>query len=303
MAAVPAAAGASPLLQLANLHAQAGGRQILRGVSLTVNPGEVHAVMGPNGSGKSTLARVLCGHPDYSVTKGGALFRGEPLVTAGEEPPQAEDLSKRGLFVSPQSPPDVPGLSNREFLYTVAAAHHRERKGKDAVLSELAFERMLSDALDSLGLQGARRRRIAEGNLNEGFSGGERKVNEVAQLLVLGPHCAVLDEADSGLDVDATARVGAALRRHLAAAPRERALVVVTHYADALLRHLRPTHVHLLRGGRVVRSATGPELAQRIAKDGFDAVTPSEVLRAAAAAEAPAAPRSSGGEAARPAAG
>jgi Fe-S cluster assembly ATP-binding protein len=245
----------APLLELRDVTCVADGTEILRGVDLTVGEGEVHALMGPNGAGKSTLAALVMGSPGYAPTSGQVLLRGEDLAGV-----PADERARRGLFLAFQYPEAIPGVSVVQFLRQAMAA----RSGVED-LSVLEVRLALDEWLDRLGMD----RAFAERHLNDGFSGGERKRNEVLQLALLEPDLAILDETDSGLDIDALRTVARGVQ-----AVRERrptmGVLVVTHYA-ALLEALVPDRVHVLLDGRIVASG-GPELAAAIDRDGYDAL-------------------------------
>jgi Fe-S cluster assembly ATP-binding protein len=245
------------LLEIRNLHASAGDAEILKGVSLSVDAGEVHAIMGPNGSGKSTLAQVLAGHPSYQVTAGTVTFAGQDLLDM-----EAEERAQAGLFHAFQYPVEIPGVTNAYFLRT---SYNAIRKARG--LEEL-------DPMDFLDLLEERLRvvewgpEIMERAVNFGFSGGEKKRNEILQMAVLEPRLAVLDETDSGLDIDALRIVAKgvnALRRP------DSATVLVTHY-QRLLDYIVPDHVHVLAAGRIVKSG-GKELAQELEERGYEWLT------------------------------
>jgi Fe-S cluster assembly ATP-binding protein len=244
-----------PLLELRDVTCVAEGVEILRGVDLVVGEGEVHAIMGPNGAGKSTLASLIMGSPDYQRTAGQILLRGVDVATM-----TVDERARQGLFLAFQYPESIPGVSVIQFLRQAIAA----RTGVTD-LSVLEVRLSLDEWMDRLGME----RAFAERHLNEGFSGGERKRNEILQLALLEPDVAILDETDSGLDIDALRTVASGVQ-----AVRERrptmAVVVVTHYA-ALLETLVPDHVHVLLDGRIVASG-GPELAAVIDAEGYDAV-------------------------------
>src|SRR5205823_6095986 len=241
------------LLEIKDLHATVAGREILKGISLTVNSGEVHAIMGPNGSGKSTLAQVLAGRDLYQVTAGEVLFEGRNLL---EMPP--EDRAREGVFMAFQYPVEIPGVSN---LYFLKAALNTIRKNRG--LPEL-------DAMDFLGLVKERMKLMQMDDsllnraVNAGFSGGEKKRNEIFQMAVLEPKLAILDETDSGLDIDALKIVANGVN---ALRSPERAMIVVTHY-QRLLNYITPDYVHVLVNGRIVRSG-GPELALELEEKGY----------------------------------
>jgi Fe-S cluster assembly ATP-binding protein len=246
-----------PLLELRNLHAEADGASILRGVDLVVNEGEVHALMGPNGAGKSTLANVIMGHPGYVVTGGEILLHGENI--AAWTPDQR---ARAGIFLAFQYPEAISGVSVIQFLRQAIAA----RKGLDE-LSVLEVRLDLAEWMDRLGIDSA----FAERHLNDGFSGGERKRNEVLQMALLEPVLALLDETDSGLDIDALRVVAKGVSTVRAQHPTMGA-VVVTHYVK-LLDEIQPDYVHVLVEGQIVHSG-GAELATQIDHDGYDAWRP-----------------------------
>lgn len=245
----------NPLLELRDVTCVADGVEILKGVDLVVDEGEIHALMGPNGAGKSTLAALIMGSPDYKRTAGKILLRGVDVATMSPD-----ERARQGLFLAFQRPEAIPGVSVIQFLRQAISA----RTGV-ADLSILEVRLSLDEWMDRLGMD----RAFAERHLNEGFSGGERKRNEVLQLALLEPDIAILDETDSGLDIDAlrTVASGVQLVRERRASM---AVVIVTHYA-ALLQALVPDHVHVLLDGRIVASG-GPELAATIDAEGYDAV-------------------------------
>jgi Fe-S cluster assembly ATP-binding protein len=242
------------LLEIRGLRASAGEKEILRGIDLTVNAGEVHAVMGPNGSGKSTLAQVLAGHPAYEVTAGEVLYLGQDLLDM-----DPEERAQAGVFLAFQYPVEIPGISNAYFL---RAAYNEIRKAKG--LEEV-------DSMDFLDLLEEKLRLVEWGPeimsraVNSGFSGGEKKRNEILQMAVLEPRLAILDETDSGLDIDALRIVASGvntLRRP------ENATIVVTHY-QRLLNYIVPDRVHVLSGGRIVKSG-GKDLAFELEAKGYE---------------------------------
>jgi Fe-S cluster assembly ATP-binding protein len=242
------------LLEIRGLRANVGDREILRGIDLVVNEGEVHAVMGPNGSGKSTLAQVLAGHPAYEVTGGEVLYRGENLL---EMDPEVR--AQQGIFLAFQYPVEIPGVSNAYFL---RAAYNEVQKaqGKEEV-DPLAFADIMEERLELVDMDPAMLTR----SVNMGFSGGEKKRNEILQMAVLEPTLAVLDETDSGLDIDALRTVADGVNK---LKRPDRATVVVTHY-QRLLNYIVPDYVHVLAGGRIIRSG-GKELALELEEKGYD---------------------------------
>jgi len=240
----------TPLLQIKNLHAAADDVEILKGVDLTVDRGEIHALMGPNGSGKSTLASVLMGHPDYQVTEGEILFEGEDITEAA-----ADARANMGLFLAFQYPEEIPGVSVIQFLRQALS----NRTGTDYTVLELRLKVM--EAMATLGMESS----FADRYLNEGFSGGERKRNEVLQMAVLQPLLAVMDETDSGLDIDALKTVAEGV--NTLTSP-ERGFLIITHY-QRLLDYVTPDHVHIFMDGRILESG-GSELAAQLEAEGYD---------------------------------
>ncbi len=235
-----------------DIHASIGGNEILRGLSLEVPPGEVHAIMGPNGSGKSTLAKVVAGHDDYEVTSGSISMNGEDLLEM-----EVDERSRAGLFLAFQYPMEVPGVSMANFIR--AARQARLPKGEE--LDAVAFYKELYAKMDQLGID----RKFTGRAVNEGFSGGEKKRNEVLQMMMLEPSFCVLDETDSGLDIDALKVVASGVNSMRSP---DRGFLVITHY-QRLLDYIEPDHVHVLAGGRIVRS-DGMGLAMELEAKGYD---------------------------------
>ncbi len=243
----------APLLEIERLHVAVDGTEILRGVDLVLGDGELHALMGPNGSGKSTLANTLLGNPSYQVTEGAIRFRGED-VTAWPTDVRA----KAGMFLAFQYPESIEGVSVTQFLRQAMAA----RKGTDEV-SVLEVRVLMTEWMERLGMDTS----FASRHLNQGFSGGEKKRNEILQMALLEPLVAVLDETDSGLDIDALRVVGRGVRAVREASP-ELGVLAITHYTR-LLQELVPDVVHILKDGRVVASG-GPELASQVEAEGYE---------------------------------
>jgi len=261
------AAASTPreLLRVEDLHAKAveGEHGILRGFSLTVREGEVHAIMGPNGSGKSSLVNALMGHPKYVVTGGSATFDGKNLLEM--EPHERASL---GLFLAFQYPREIAGVTLRSFLY---AAHQAQAKARgEKAMTVLQFKDALMERMNTLKMDTA----FAERSLNQGFSGGEKKKAEVLQMDILRPRVALLDETDSGLDVDALKIVAEGVN---ALRSPDFSALVVTHYAR-ILHHLAPDRVHVMISGKIVESG-GPELAEQLEKDGYKAYVPTTSIR------------------------
>ena len=242
------------MLEIRDLHARVEGKDILRGISLTVNRGEVHAIMGPNGSGKSTLAKVLAGHPSYEVTGGEVLFDGKNLLEL-----EPDERAREGVFLAFQYPVEIPGVSNAQFL-RLAYNEKRKHLGEEE-LDPLEFKDLLKERAQIVEMDAG----LMSRSVNEGFSGGEKKRNEILQMAVLEPKLAVLDETDSGLDIDALRIVSEGVNKLRNA---DNAIVLVTHY-QRLLNYIVPDHVHVLYKGRIVRSG-GKELALTLEEKGYD---------------------------------
>ena len=242
------------MLEIRGLRASAGESQILRGIDLTVNPGEVHAIMGPNGSGKSTLAQVLAGHPAYEVTAGQVTYLGQDLLDM-----EPEERAQAGVFLAFQYPVEIPGVSNAYFL-RAAYNEIRKARGQDE-LDPMDFLDVLEEKLKIVEWGPE----IMSRAVNSGFSGGEKKRNEILQMAVLEPKLAVLDETDSGLDIDALRIVANGVNR---LRRPDNATIVVTHY-QRLLNYIVPDYVHVLSGGRIVKSG-GKELALELEARGYD---------------------------------
>jgi Fe-S cluster assembly ATP-binding protein len=242
-------------LEIKDLHVSIGDRQILNGVTLDLPKGEVHAIMGPNGSGKSTLSKVLAGHEDYTVTQGQVLMDGEDLLAM-----EVDERSRAGLFLAFQYPLEIPGVSNANFLRAALQARQPEGSPLDAV----AFYKQLYARMDALKMD----RSFTGRSVNEGFSGGEKKRNEILQMAMLEPKYAILDETDSGLDIDALRVVADGVN---AMRSPGRGMLLITHY-QRLLEYIRPDRVHVMAGGRILRSG-GPELALELEQKGYDWLT------------------------------
>ncbi len=242
-----------PVFEIQGLHVEVAGTEILKGVDLTIQPGQVAALMGPNGSGKSTLANTLLAHPDYTVTAGRILFKGQDITDW-----PTDVRGKSGLFLAFQYPEEIPGVSVIQFLRQALSA----RKGVDLSILELRLTIM--SWMDRLGIDPT----FGDRYLNEGFSGGEKKRNEILQMAMLEPAMAILDETDSGLDIDALRIVAKGVHEVRAARP-EMGVLLITHY-QRILQALRPDVVHILIDGRVVDRG-GPELAERLEREGYDA--------------------------------
>jgi Fe-S cluster assembly ATP-binding protein len=241
------------LIQIKNLHAGVEGVSILKGLNLTLGKGEVHAIMGPNGAGKSTLANVLAGHPAYEVTAGEIWFKGESLLD--KEP---EERAALGLFMSFQYPVEIPGVTNRQFLFA-ALNSQRKASGKPP-LSKEEFELLLEQKMALMEM----RAEFKDRAVNEGFSGGEKKKNEILQMALFEPALAILDETDSGLDIDAIRSVASSFKQ---LKKKEQSFLLITHY-QRLLDSIRPDFVHVMADGKIARTG-GPELALELEARGY----------------------------------
>ncbi len=253
---------AKPILSVRNLHASVEGTEILKGVDLEVRAGEIHAIMGLNGSGKSTLSKVIAGHPDYEITTGEVLFQEQNLL--GLEP---HERANAGVFLAFQYPLEIPGVSNRDFL-RVAYNSHRKANGEEEIdvfdFDDLVEERSQVVKMDTSFL---------DRNVNEGFSGGEKKRNEILQMALLKPTLAILDETDSGLDIDALKTVSGGVNQ---LSNPENATVLITHY-QRLLNYIVPDYVHVMAQGQIVKTG-GKELAQELEARGYDWIGAEEAV-------------------------
>ena len=242
------------MLEIKDLHAKIGDKEILRGINLTIKTGEIHAIMGPNGSGKSTLSAVLVGNPLYEVTGGTAMFNGKDLLAM-----KPEDRSHEGLFLSFQYPVEIPGVSMTNFMR--AAINEKRKYNGESPLNARDFLKLMREKRKVVELDN----KLANRSVNEGFSGGEKKRNEIFQMAMLEPKLSILDETDSGLDVDALRIVAEGVNK---LKTPETSCIVITHY-QRLLEIIKPDIVHVLYKGRIVKTA-GPELAEEIEKRGYD---------------------------------
>ncbi|GEN47036.1 Fe-S cluster assembly ATPase SufC [Alkalibacillus haloalkaliphilus] len=243
---------AGSTLEIKDLHVEIEGEEILKGVNLTINGGEFHAVMGPNGTGKSTLASAIMGHPKYEVTKGQVLLDGEDVLEM-----EVDERAQAGLFLAMQYPSEISGVTNSDFLRSSINAQREE--GDEIPLMQ--FIKEMDATMDSLEID----KNMAQRYLNEGFSGGEKKRNEILQLMMLKPAIGVLDEIDSGLDIDALKVVSQGINQMR---DDKFGCLIITHY-QRLLDYITPDHVHVMMQGRVVKSG-GPELAHRLEAEGYD---------------------------------
>lgn len=242
------------MLKINNLHANIGDKEILKGLSLEINPGEVHAIMGPNGAGKSTLSSVLVGHPSFEVTEGEIEFEGESILDL-----EPEECAHLGMFLSFQYPVEIPGVSMVNFMR--AAVNERRKAQGLEPMNATEFLKLMKEKRALVELDS----KLANRSVNEGFSGGEKKRNEIFQMAMLEPKLAILDETDSGLDIDALRIVANGVN---ALRSPERSAIVITHY-QRLLDYIKPDFVHVLHNGRIVKSG-GPELALELEEKGYD---------------------------------
>ncbi len=243
---------AGSTLEIKDLHVEIDGKEILKGVNLTINTGEFHAVMGPNGTGKSTLASAIMGHPKYEVTKGSIHIDGQDVLEM-----EVDERAKAGLFLAMQYPSEITGVTNSDFLRSSINAKREE--GNEIPLMQ--FIKEMDSTMDFLEID----KNMAQRYLNEGFSGGEKKRNEILQLMMLKPTIAILDEIDSGLDIDALKVVSKGINKMRG---EDFGCLIITHY-QRLLNYVTPDKVHVMMQGRVVKSG-GPELAQRLEAEGYD---------------------------------
>ncbi len=254
----------NPLLEIEDLHASVEGNEILRGVDLTIHEGELHALMGPNGSGKSTLAKVIAGHPAYEVTSGSIAYRGEDLLAM-----EVDERARRGVFMAFQYPSDIPGVTIAQFLRQAVVA----RTGKDVPVFD--FYDQLQEAMKLLEVD----EKFAERYVNDGFSGGEKKRNEILQMAMMNPDLAVLDETDSGLDIDALKIVARGVNR-LHGDLGQMGVLIITHY-QRILNYITPDFVHVMVRGRIVESGDR-SLAERLEAEGYDVFRGEEAAAGAA---------------------
>ena len=242
------------MLTIKNLHAIVEEQEILKGVNLVVNPGEIHAVMGPNGSGKSTLASVLAGHPKFEVTRGSIEFKGQDLLEM-----EPEDRSREGLFLSFQYPVEIPGVSMVNFMRS--ALNEQRKYRKEEPISATDFLKLMRDKRQLLGMDS----QLVSRSVNEGFSGGEKKKNEIFQMAMINPLLAILDETDSGLDIDALRVVASGVNK---LQTKENATILITHY-QRLLEYIKPDFVHVLSDGQIIKSG-GADLALELEQKGYE---------------------------------
>jgi Fe-S cluster assembly ATP-binding protein len=249
------------MIEIKNLWATIEGKPLLRGINLKVNPGEIHAVMGPNGAGKSTLAKVLAGHPAYEITGGEVWYKGQNLLEL-----EPEERAHQGVFISFQYPVEIPGVNNVQFLHTSYNAIQKAN-GRSEVSRE-DFEKILKEKMEAIEIK----REFMDRNINEGFSGGEKKRNEILQMAIMNPSLAILDETDSGLDIDAMRIVAKGVNQLMNS---EMGMILITHY-QRLLDYIKPDFVHVMIDGKIVQSG-GPDLALELEKKGYDWLTTGEI--------------------------
>jgi Fe-S cluster assembly ATP-binding protein len=254
----------TPILRVENLHAKVAGddHEIIQGLDLVIHKGEVHAIMGPNGSGKSTLAKVIAGHPGYEVTQGSVQFDGRDILEL-----EPDERSRTGIFLAFQYPVEIPGVSIANFLRTALQA----RRGEGEELDLFEFQDLLIERMKMLDMDIS----FAERHVNDGFSGGEKKRNEILQMAVLQPRLAVMDETDSGLDIDALRVVSEGVNTLTREQP-DMSLLLITHY-QRMLNYIQPDHVHVMVDGRIVRSG-GPEVALQLEAEGYQSWRESQVV-------------------------
>ncbi len=246
----------STVMKIENLEAKIGDKQILKGLNLELEPGKVHAIMGPNGAGKSTLSKTVVGHYDVEVTGGDIIYKGKSIVDM-----EPEERALEGIFLSFQHPVEIPGVNNAYFLRTALNAK-RKHEGKEE-LNAAEFLREMKKHLEMLGMKSD----MISRSLNEGFSGGEKKRNEILQMLILEPEVIILDEIDSGLDIDALRAVSEGINKMK---DGKRTFLVITHYSR-ILDYIEPDYIHVLKDGKVIKTA-GPELVAQLEEHGYDAI-------------------------------
>ncbi|AKF24860.1 cysteine desulfurase [Sulfurovum lithotrophicum] len=243
-------------LEIENIHAKIGEKEILKGLNLALEPGKVHAIMGPNGAGKSTLSKTIVGHYDVEVTEGDIRYKGKSIIEM-----EPEERALEGIFLSFQHPVEIPGVNNAYFLRTALNAK-RKHEGKEE-LNAAEFLRLMKSHLEMLGMKSD----MISRSLNEGFSGGEKKRNEILQMLILEPEVIILDEIDSGLDIDALRAVSEGINKMK---DGKRSFLVITHYSR-ILDYIEPDYIHVLKDGRIIKTA-GPELVAQLEEEGYESI-------------------------------
>ena len=244
------------IMDIQNLQAKIGDKEILKGLNLQLEPGKVHAIMGPNGAGKSTLSKALVGHYDVEITGGDIVYKGKSIKEM-----EPEERALEGVFLSFQHPVEIPGVNNAYFLRTALNAK-RKHEGKEE-LNAAEFLRLMKEHLEMLGMKSD----MISRSLNEGFSGGEKKRNEILQMLILEPEVIILDEIDSGLDIDALRAVSEGINKMK---DGKRSFLVITHYSR-ILDYIEPDYIHVLKDGKIIKTA-GPELVAELEENGYDAI-------------------------------
>ena len=244
------------IMKIENLQAKIGDKEILKGLNLELEPGKVHAIMGPNGAGKSTLSKALVGHYDVEITGGDITYKGKSIKDM-----EAEERALEGIFLSFQHPVEIPGVNNAYFLRTALNAKLKH-EGKEE-LNAAEFLRLMKDHLEMLGMKSD----MISRSLNEGFSGGEKKRNEILQMLILEPEVIILDEIDSGLDIDALRAVSEGINKMK---DGKRSFLVITHYSR-ILDYIEPDYIHVLKDGKIIKTA-GPELVAQLEEHGYDGI-------------------------------
>ncbi len=244
------------MMQIENIHASIGDKEILKGLNLTLEEGKIHAIMGPNGAGKSTLSKAIVGHYDVQITGGDIRYKGKSIIEM-----DAEERALEGIFLSFQNPVEIPGVNNAYFLRTALNAK-RKHEGKEE-LNAAEFLRLMKGHLEALGMKSD----MISRSLNEGFSGGEKKRNEILQMLILEPDVIILDEIDSGLDIDALRAVSEGINKMKNG---KRTFLVITHYSR-ILDYIEPDYIHVLKDGKIIKTA-GVELVAQLEAEGYDGI-------------------------------
>lgn len=244
------------MMQIENIHANIGDKEILKGLNLTLEEGKIHAIMGPNGAGKSTLSKAIVGHYDVQITGGDIRYKGKSIIEM-----DAEERALEGIFLSFQNPVEIPGVNNAYFLRTALNAK-RKHEGKEE-LNAAEFLRLMKGHLEALGMKSD----MISRSLNEGFSGGEKKRNEILQMLILEPDVIILDEIDSGLDIDALRAVSEGINKMK---DGKRTFLVITHYSR-ILDYIEPDYIHVLKDGKIIKTA-GVELVAQLEAEGYDGI-------------------------------
>lgn len=244
----------NPILEVKNLNASINNNKILRNLNLTINKGEIHAIMGPNGSGKSSFSKIIAGHPAYEVLNGDIYFHGNTILTL-----EPEERAHLGIFLAFQYPIEIPGVTNEDFLWLAYNSKLKENKKKEVDL--LTFLSIIKEKLEIINMSPT----FLSRNLNEGFSGGEKKCNEILQMLLLEPELSILDETDSGLDIDALKRISNGINNFM---KEDKAIILITHY-QRLLDYIKPTYVHVMKEGKIIKTGDF-NLVKQLELKGYD---------------------------------